>query len=390
MHKQNSLRKIFVAVVILNVILMNKTPGGGLKAQTTQSSIIDILKKISELQLQLEKLKAQNSSSVVSSEISDEQETFCYTWNKNLRIGMKNNEDVKALQNALLIEAVYKGKVDGNFGFLTFKAVKDFQTKYGLKVDGYVGTATRVKLNELYECSPDDPTPTPTLTLSQTPTPTLSVDLKINGSDIPSFVGFESIITASWTSTGTRECTASGHYVPLTEGGLWTDLSNLSSSGSKTLYARHNVFGYINPLELTMQCFNDFLSQSTTDTVTVSVITPIPIPIPIKSINVLSPNGGEKWEVGGKYKIIWDSANLPKGAEGNITIIIIRPVNKKTGLNESKIIFNNTENDGVEEWLIPKDFIIGNDYKIEIFCIVPKIPCPVDLSDKPFSIIKRN
>lgn len=107
------------------------------------------------------------------------------------------------------------------------------------------------------------------------------------------------------------------------------------------------------------------------------------------SIKILSPNGGEIWEVGKTYKIIWVSANLPKGAEKSITIVISRPIDKSTGRIESKILFQKSDNDGIEEWLIPEDFILGNDYKIQISCNVLKIPCPVDYSDKPFSIINQ-
>lgn len=65
-------------------------------------------------------------------------------------MGMRNNDDVRALQNALLLEGLYRGKVDGNFGPLTRRAVIAFQAKYDLTQDGIVGTGTRAKLNELY------------------------------------------------------------------------------------------------------------------------------------------------------------------------------------------------------------------------------------------------
>lgn len=56
-----------------------------------------------------------------------------------LKLGSKGN-DVKTLQSKLNL------KVDGVFGPLTDKAVKEFQKKNGLVVDGIVGTKTWEKL----------------------------------------------------------------------------------------------------------------------------------------------------------------------------------------------------------------------------------------------------
>ena len=50
-------------------------------------------------------------------------------------------ETVKQLQE-LLIKKGYKLIADGDFGNKTLEAVKDFQSKNGLKVDGVVGIKT--------------------------------------------------------------------------------------------------------------------------------------------------------------------------------------------------------------------------------------------------------
>ena len=57
-----------------------------------------------------------------------------------LKLGSRGN-DVKLLQEKLNL------KVDGIFGPLTEKAVKDFQRSNGLEVDGIVGADTLSKLN---------------------------------------------------------------------------------------------------------------------------------------------------------------------------------------------------------------------------------------------------
>jgi peptidoglycan hydrolase-like protein with peptidoglycan-binding domain len=65
--------------------------------------------------------------------------------------------DVTKLQELLAKdkELYPEGKVTGKFGPLTEEAVKRFQKKYDLKCAdttycGYIGPATRNKLNELY------------------------------------------------------------------------------------------------------------------------------------------------------------------------------------------------------------------------------------------------
>ena len=45
-----------------------------------------------------------------------------------------------------MVEAGYNIAVDGSFGPATDNAVRDFQKKSGLKVDGWVGKDTRAKL----------------------------------------------------------------------------------------------------------------------------------------------------------------------------------------------------------------------------------------------------
>ena len=74
---------------------------------------------------------------------------FSHTWNADLQLG-SSGPDVSALQTALSLNGVYTGDVTGGFYSQTFAAVKAFQTKYGINATGYVGPATRAKLNALY------------------------------------------------------------------------------------------------------------------------------------------------------------------------------------------------------------------------------------------------
>ena len=57
------------------------------------------------------------------------------------RYGSTGSE-VKQIQTKLKQWGYYDGKIDGIFGSKTLKAVKNFQSKNGLKVDGIVGNQT--------------------------------------------------------------------------------------------------------------------------------------------------------------------------------------------------------------------------------------------------------
>ncbi|QGQ96290.1 spore cortex-lytic enzyme [Paenibacillus psychroresistens] len=72
----------------------------------------------------------------------DAQETFS---NSAVHYGAKG-EDVFELQGRLKHLGFFKGSVDGQYGFQTLKAVKYFQSEFGMKVDGIVGAKTKLKL----------------------------------------------------------------------------------------------------------------------------------------------------------------------------------------------------------------------------------------------------
>jgi hypothetical protein len=76
-----------------------------------------------------------------------------WKWESDLYYGMENQEDIKMLQKALKYEGLFPLSVPetGNFYGITFTAVMDFQSKYGIEpVAGYCGPLTRAKLNELF------------------------------------------------------------------------------------------------------------------------------------------------------------------------------------------------------------------------------------------------
>jgi N-acetylmuramoyl-L-alanine amidase len=58
-------------------------------------------------------------------------------------------DDVIELQARLQYNGFYKGKIDGVFGWGTYWAVRNFQSEFGLEVDGLVGETTKQKLSEV-------------------------------------------------------------------------------------------------------------------------------------------------------------------------------------------------------------------------------------------------
>jgi len=92
---------------------------------------------------------------VVSLVYEPQDEEFHYQWVRNMRFyGIHNvAKDVMALQKALQTRGYFpkNGKIDGIFGAITLKAVKDFQKSYALKADGIVGPKTLLVLNKQFK-----------------------------------------------------------------------------------------------------------------------------------------------------------------------------------------------------------------------------------------------
>lgn len=78
------------------------------------------------------------SSYIYKGNISD---LYGYSRAALSQYGSKGQE-VKDIQYKLAIWGYYKGKVDGIYGYNTYKSVRQFQYKNGLKVDGVAGPET--------------------------------------------------------------------------------------------------------------------------------------------------------------------------------------------------------------------------------------------------------
>ncbi|MDY0323546.1 MAG: spore cortex-lytic enzyme [Candidatus Carbobacillus sp.] len=91
-----------------------------------------------------------------------------------LRVGSRGG-DVYELQGRLKYLGYYKGSIDGIFGWNTYWAVRNFQYRFGLKIDGVVGPATK---NKLYAASKNWK-PTTSSTRAPTPTKTSATPAKV-------------------------------------------------------------------------------------------------------------------------------------------------------------------------------------------------------------------
>ena len=106
----------------------------------------DTQAQIAQLQAQIQALLALQQSGP----------NWCYTFNTDFGVSQSSVDDVTALNTALSKEGLNVNN-SSIFSEDTAAAVVQFQAKYGIKQTGYVGPATRTKLNALYGCGTHQP-----------------------------------------------------------------------------------------------------------------------------------------------------------------------------------------------------------------------------------------
>jgi len=130
-----------------------------LEKPISEMSKKEILAKISEIETLLNQLRTQLDW------LNIPAETSCQKFEENLSFGLKSDNRVKCLQEFLKSQGpeIYpEGLVTGNFLSLTKAAVVRFQEKYASEIlisweltkgTGFVGSATRAKINEILSTS---------------------------------------------------------------------------------------------------------------------------------------------------------------------------------------------------------------------------------------------
>ena len=82
-------------------------------------------------------------------EVVDVVEKAATVQTSKLQRGSRGSRVIKLQQALISLGLLDFGDDDGVFGLKTYRAVRSFQSAYGLSVDGIVGTKTLVKLNEV-------------------------------------------------------------------------------------------------------------------------------------------------------------------------------------------------------------------------------------------------
>jgi len=145
--------KSFVITIALTIAVLGF--GFGTNAQTTDTQAL-----IAQLQAQILSLMQQIATLIAQ---QNGTQTWCHTFNTNLRIG-DTGVEVEALQLALGKDGglVYDKNTNSIFDEYNASAVVAFQEKYTSEIltpsglrrgTGFVGPATRKKLNALYSCT---------------------------------------------------------------------------------------------------------------------------------------------------------------------------------------------------------------------------------------------
>jgi len=169
------------------------------------------------------------------------------------------------------------------------------------------------------------------------PSANLSVDLKINGSDSPGPIEWNSVLNVAWTSQNAVRCSGMYYIALLDEGDAETDRDNLPLKGSLSFYGRYTVPSDLKNIIAQILCYdkNDNYADDY-------------ILIPIKEESAPSIQNiaisTAKVELGEKYEITWESENL----DSSVNIILGKGEGDETG--EFWYIAKNVPNAGNYTW----------------------------------------
>lgn len=365
-------RIVFAVSFLVAAIFIFNFTAPNAKAVTSseiQELIAKLQQQIADLQRQLKEKEGQ-------------PEKWCYDFNANLRVGDEGSA-IAALQTALKKEGLLDS-ITNEFDEETAAAVVEFQEEYKNEIltpaglrrgTGFVGKATRAKLNKIYGCGLITPPPVATAT------PSITV-LSPSGGETWTIGGS---YTVKWTTANIPASEPVAIFLvgnqtsyELTEG-----RAN-AGDGAKTVTIPMSIpVGSLYKVEIVPQSDNKLAATFGRSNGYISIVK-----TEISSITVLSPNGGETWQKGTLYNIAWNAAGVDK-----ITIFL-------ADFSESQLIWHRISPDlsatpGKYSWKVADcygsicDFKAGNKYKIKVSesSSSPNYPALAeDNSDSYFSI----
>jgi hypothetical protein len=124
------------------------------------------------------------------------------------------------------------------------------------------------------------------------------VDLKVNGSDGPLTLPDNTLVQVTWNTKNVTQCILQN--IRTFSGGPITTEYLILPFGSKNFYTSSNGYLYVDCLRTDGTHASDWVSLTTTPSQTNS------------SLQVLSPNGGDRLSLGAQYTIRWKQVGLSR------------------------------------------------------------------------------
>lgn len=383
---------IFLSLFVLSLIVGSLTISlSSVEAFTTQEFPAQITQFLTQskvlrgtiLQAQLAQAQAGGAAA------------WCHTFGASLHYGMSGVE-IKALQTVLQKEGFLQQEETNKegliyFGEKTASAAVEFKQKHKVKdvslfnlkysTGYYVGAKTREKLNSLYGCG--NVVPGATLQQSNLSLTSLSPSSGPVGTTV-------TLHGSGFTSTGNTIVFSSN------TAGMSTGFSDRTSSDGKALTfviprliavgtspTQPDFIVDLGDYQISVTNKNGRTSiQTFTITTTVT-----PQATTQPSITVLSPNGGDKWEMGKTYDIVW----TPTEVVDHPTFRMIDPLTiilKDDHLQSSKITESVLAYKGRYSWKVPSTFDNPRMKPGDKFKIILKGTYLHDESDNYFSIME--
>ncbi|MEA3489882.1 MAG: peptidoglycan-binding domain-containing protein [Candidatus Omnitrophota bacterium] len=111
----------------------------------TGCAVLDAPSRVNRLENRLDSIEARQGT--IEGRLGIEKESVTYVSGEEERAGGPAvSMSKKEIQIALQKAGYYDGPIDGKFGKLTRKAIREFQADKNLKVDGIVGSQTKKAL----------------------------------------------------------------------------------------------------------------------------------------------------------------------------------------------------------------------------------------------------